>query len=159
MAPFQLGRFCVYIKVKVTHKWQISVMTEAKFNDSQVKWKRFIDSTAFIPLQLRALIKRVIYVTASWSWRNSYISHIYIYMCVCVCVCVCSCIAIVIKDYIGFPSRSRNPRIRHACHLAPSIRKSWLADKRRSLGRYSSFADSGHGDYRFHFLCDGTSLV
>jgi hypothetical protein len=37
--------------------------------------------------------------------------------------------------------------IRHADHVAPSIRKSWLhfADKRRSLGQYSSLADSDHG--------------
>jgi hypothetical protein len=38
--------------------------------------------------------------------------------------------------------------IRHADHVAPSIRKSWQslrADKRRSLGRCSSLADSDHG--------------
>jgi hypothetical protein len=36
--------------------------------------------------------------------------------------------------------------IRHADHVASSIRKSCQsADKRRSLGRYSSLADSDHG--------------
>jgi hypothetical protein len=37
--------------------------------------------------------------------------------------------------------------IRHADNVAPSIHKSWqsLADERRSLGRYSSLADSDHG--------------
>jgi hypothetical protein len=37
--------------------------------------------------------------------------------------------------------------IRHADHVAPSVRKRWhyFADKRRSLGRYSSFKDSGYG--------------
>jgi hypothetical protein len=44
-------------------------------------------------------------------------------------------------------SENTAERIRHADHVAPSIRKSCtnFADKRRSLGRYSSFADSGHG--------------
>jgi hypothetical protein len=37
--------------------------------------------------------------------------------------------------------------IRHADHVAPSIRKSWqsLSNKWRSLGRYSSLADTDHG--------------
>jgi hypothetical protein len=44
-------------------------------------------------------------------------------------------------------SREYGVKIRHADHVALSIRKvgTSVTDKRWSLGRYSSFADSGHG--------------
>jgi hypothetical protein len=43
--------------------------------------------------------------------------------------------------------------IRHAAHVAPYILKSWhhFADKRRSLGWYSSLAGSDHGVLRILF--------
>jgi hypothetical protein len=50
------------------------------------------------------------------------------------------------------PLRSRKSRlttvgIRCAAHATSFIRKSWyyFANKRRSLGRYSSLADQSHG--------------
>jgi hypothetical protein len=47
----------------------------------------------------------------------------------------------------GLEIREHGLGIRHAVHVAASVRKSWynFADKPRAFGQYSSLADSGHG--------------
>jgi hypothetical protein len=51
------------------------------------------------------------------------------------------------KELLGRKTEIRAVGIRGADHVAPSIRKfgTNFADKRRSLGWYSSLAGSGHG--------------